>query len=610
MKKLLIGASALVILIIITLVRYNIVQANNPVPEKTSLISIQKDIDKKISTYGYTFDNPNIILNPYEISPLTALIAFETKSPEIITITIKGKDKLTTYTHTFNKTDKHYIPVYGLYPNYNNEIIIKSETKEKVISIKTEPLPEDFILPTNITKKEEYLTNELYFYTPSSKGYTCAYDTNGDVRWYLTKNFIWEISRLKNGHLLLSTDSLVNYPYYTTGLFEIDLLGKIYYEYLIDGGYHHDYYEMENGNLLVLSNNLSDGTVEDYIVEIDRKNGNIVNTIDLTTILPQEEGKSANSTEYDWFHNNSIWYDENTNQILLSGRHQDIVVSLDYTTKKINYIIGDPTNWSSEYQKYFLTPTNNLEWQYASHAAKILPNGDISLFDNGVNRSKEEKNYLKAENNYSRGVIYRVDKENMTITQIYQYGKERGSDFYSPYISDVDYLNDNHYIIHSGGIVSVDGKASNKPAGLTEGNVSLKSDTVELLDNDVIFELVLPSNFYRVEKMNIYNDTELKLGSATRVGSLGKTSITKEKISLASNSNKIDKDYTKHNIKFNKEIDRLVFTGQFKREDKVNIILKKNTISNYYEIKVSKKPYTAFVYVPSSVIISFDDIVP
>ena len=89
MKKLLIGASALVILIIITLVSYNIVQANNPVPEKTSLISIQKEIDKKISTYGYTFDNPNIILNPYEISPLTALIAFETKSPEIITITIK-----------------------------------------------------------------------------------------------------------------------------------------------------------------------------------------------------------------------------------------------------------------------------------------------------------------------------------------------------------------------------------------------------------------------------------------------------------------------------------------------------------------------------------------
>ena len=43
----------------------------------------------------------------------------------------------------------------------------------------------------------------------------------------------------------------------------------------------------------------------------------------------------------------------------------------------------------------------------------------------------------------------------MTIEQIWEYGKEKGSDFYSPYISDVDYLNKNHYIVHSGGIVKV-----------------------------------------------------------------------------------------------------------------------------------------------------------
>ena len=31
----------------------------------------------------------------------------------------------------------------------------------------------------------------------------------------------------------------------------------------------------------------------------------------------------------------------------------------------------------------------------------------------------------------------------MTIEQVWQYGKERGSEFYSPYISDVDYLDSN-----------------------------------------------------------------------------------------------------------------------------------------------------------------------
>ena len=34
---------------------------------------------KEKTNYGYTFDEPNIIVNPYGISPLTALILFETE---------------------------------------------------------------------------------------------------------------------------------------------------------------------------------------------------------------------------------------------------------------------------------------------------------------------------------------------------------------------------------------------------------------------------------------------------------------------------------------------------------------------------------------------------
>ena len=60
------------------------------------------------------------------------------------------------------------------------------------------------------------------------------------------------------------------------------MLGKIYTEYSLKGGYHHDYYELPSGNLLVASDNFDsgDGTVEDYIVEIDRKTGRIVKTFD------------------------------------------------------------------------------------------------------------------------------------------------------------------------------------------------------------------------------------------------------------------------------------------------------------------------------------------
>ena len=61
---------------------------------------------------------------------------------------------------------------------------------------------------------------------------------------------IWDIQRLQNGNIMLSSNRLINPPYYTTGLVEMDLLGKIYYEYVLPGGYHHDVFELENGNLI------------------------------------------------------------------------------------------------------------------------------------------------------------------------------------------------------------------------------------------------------------------------------------------------------------------------------------------------------------------------
>ena len=569
---------------------------HNELIEKVSMVDSEYEIEKKFKVNGYTLDNPNIILNPYGNSPLTALVLFETEQELDVKVTITGKDKLTTYTHTFSKTKEHYLPIYGLYADSNNKIIIECGNNKKEIYIQTEKLPENMILPTSIKANKSKLTNDLYFYTPSSSGYTVAYDVNGEVRWYLTNYALWKIDRLQNGHLLVSTERLINNPYYMTGLYEIDLLGKIYTEFSLEGGYHHDYYEMENGNLLVASDdfNNEDGTVEDYIVELDRTTGKIIKTFDLKKVLNMEDGQSENYTSYDWFHNNSVWYDKKTDSITLSGRHQDAVININYQTGELNWIIGDSTNWSSEYQKYFFTPVgDNFEWQWSQHAAMITPEGYVFLFDNGNNKSKNKDEYVDASNSYSRGVMYKIDTENMTIEQVFEYGKEKGSSFYSPYISDVDYLDKNHYIIHSGGIVYVDGKNSNQPAGFSKG-AKLVSDTVELLNNEVIFEIILPTNNYRVEKMSLYSESEnFTLVKANRLGSLGKTDVTKKKVGPIINSKKIDDEYSKYNIELSKEVGRLVVTGTFQKSDKVNIILYQNLISNYYYTRISKKPYTA-----------------
>lgn len=575
------------------IVGYFFVTGGEKVLEKKDILVYQSELENKFTSYGYTIDEPNIILNPYEISPLTALVMFETNDYVSPTVTVVGKSEKTTYTHTFKESKTHYLEILGLYPDYNNEVIISYGDVTKKIYIQTGKLPNNFVMPSSIYKDEDKLDNELYFYTPSSIGYTCAYDINGDVRWYLTESFIWEINRLRNGNLLLSTDKLVNNPYYTTGLYEMNMLGKIYFEYNIDGGYHHDYYEMPNGNILVLSNNFANGTVEDYIVELDLRDGSIVKKFDLTDILPMNEGESENSTTYDWFHNNSVWYDEKSNSITLSGRHMDAVINISYDTGKLNWIIGDSTNYSSEWQKYFFKSIgDNFEWQWSQHSAKITPDGYVFIFDNGNNKSKIKENYVDASNSYSRGVMYRIDTVNMTIEQIWEYGKERGSDFYSPYISNVLYLEENHFVVHSGGIVKVNGIPSNYPAGLSNEEVSLKSDTVELLNNEVIYELILPTNNYRVRKMEMYSNSEYKQGVGVRLGSVSKTEES-NKHTIIVKSKDIDNNYNKHNITFDKEVNRLVFSGTFLKDDKVKIILDKFLGKKEYDVIIRKRPYTA-----------------
>ena len=594
-KIILITLLIVVVLIVVLLFVLNSLSTNNEEVEQTiSLVDTQAELEKEFVSEGYTIDNPNIIVNPYEISPLTALVIFETEEEVAPTVTIVGKDDNTTFTHEFDSNTVHYLPIYGLYADQENEVIIEFGDTEKTLTIETEALPDDFVLPTSVEADKSELGNELYFFTPSSSGYTSAYDVNGDVRWYLTINALWEINRLDNGHLLVSTERLINSPYYMTGLYEMDLLGKIYKEISLEGGYHHDYYEMPNGNLLVASDDFYNdyGTVEDYIVEVDMNTGEIVKAWDLKDVLNMEDGKSENWVEYDWFHNNSVWYDEATDSITLSGRHQDAVINIDYDTGELNWIIGDPTNWSEEYQKYFFTPVgDDFEWQWSQHAAMITPEGYVFILDNGNNKSKIESEYVPAEESYTRGVMYKIDTDNMTIEQIWEYGKERGSEFYSPYISDVDYIDAEHYIVHSGGIVYVDGKNSNQPAGIG-GADRLVSDTVELIDDEVVFEIILPTNNYRVEKMSLYTENEnYEMGEVKRIGSLGESDVTEERFGFVLGTTDISEFDREFSV--TQEVDRIVVSGRYKQGEDVNILLYQNMNIKEYHVSVSRRPYTA-----------------
>ncbi|MCR6544317.1 aryl-sulfate sulfotransferase [Dehalobacterium formicoaceticum] len=576
--------------------------------EQKHIITLQHEAEKEfLKTFrsgNYTAENPFVVVNPYLVNYLAAVLCFNTDEETTVELTVKGKAVEGDLTHTFPAAREHVLPIYGLYHDYENAILLKlgsGETSE--VKIKIDKL--DINLPHYLNTTYDYFGKDIMILsstTPliaSSK--TGGFDYAGDLRWMLTEKECWDLKKLENGRILITSFRFMQKPYYMVGIMEMDLCGKIYTEYRLPGGFHHDSVELENGNLLVASDNDFNDSVEDYIVEVDRKTGEIVKSWDLQNVLPREEGKAGDWNIHDWFHNNSVWYDKPTNSITLSGRHQDAVININYDTGKLNWIIGDSEGWGEEWQKYFFknVTKGDFDWQYEQHSAIILPNGNVFIFDNGTYRSKTVENRVPPEENFSRGVIYKIDTEKMEIEQVWQYGKERGAEFYSPYICNVDYYDEGNYMIHSGGIATYRGKHTDQlGASLLNQykdeaiHLTLESTTVELLNDEVKFELnIKGGNYYRARRVSLYDEnTNLKLGKAEMLGGFGVTPKFAFKVKFKDVDQEIPE---KHNLSLELEEDRLALHGTFGEGSQVFLELKGKEGSNFYLVPTEVHDVTA-----------------
>ena len=556
----------------------------------------EEELLKELRSGNYTIHNPIVRTNFYFIAPLTAVIAFCTEEETAVTVTVLGKTKEGNITHTFPKAKEHVLPVMGLYPEYTNQVELREYRGDShVVEIEMEKpdCGNGFVYSMDTTP--EYMQDNCIFLTPSSGEKASAYDYAGDLRWCLNIKCVFDMKRLKNGHILMGTDRLIQMPYYMSGLYEISLCGKIYKEYKIFGGSHHDAFEMPDGNLLCLTEDLRSDTVEDMCILIDRESGAILKTWDYKDAIQLGLGKSGSWSEKDWFHNNAVWYDENTNSLTFSGRHVDAMINLDFDTGKLNWIIGDPEGWPKEMvDKYFFKPIgNNFGWQYEQHACLITPNGDVMCFDNHHWGSKNKEKFLAAKNNYSRGVRYRINTKEMTIEQVWEYGKDLGAEFFSPYISNVEYYNEGHYMVHSGGI------AYNKDGGVSEAlgayepmmGGSLESITIEVCDNKPMMRLHAKGNYYRAEKMKLYGENEvLELGKGQIVGELGVTKEFDTEIPAEYSGELLPDKYA---ASVEEEFDRFIFHATFEKGQLAMLQCEQGEEIHRYYISTASSPLKA-----------------
>lgn len=504
------------------------------VPHLTALqFAAEQAFLEKFRTGAYSVQEPLVVLNPYKICPLTAIVLFRTERACAATVRVAGKYFGTDLSHTFSETTEHMLPIYGLYADYLNTVEISLSTGERsTIRIQTAPYRFHEASHALLSRAEEgYLNNELIFMMGQLNSRVVAYDRMGEVRWYTTEPFAFSVKRLKNGNLLAGSSRFMGNPYMTTGVMELTMCGKILKEFRIPGGYHHDQCELPDGDIVILTQVLDSATKEDVAVRVDRETGAVKQVWDLKDILPQNVGRTGHASDFDWFHNNSVCYDPRTNCLILSGRHQSAIISVGLDDGKLRWILGTPEGWPQDMvDRYFFTPVGDLdtfEWPSEQHSGIVTDDGDIMCFDNGDFRSKDPAHFLKHRDSYSRGVKYRIDTEKMEIEQVWQYGKERGPEFYSGYIGNVEYYGPNHYLIQSGGIAYLNGEVSELLGsrlgrGAMKDFATLTAITVIVKDGRIVYESLIPANVYRSIKLHPYNEEEhLVLGKGEILGSLG-----------------------------------------------------------------------------------------
>lgn len=160
-----------------------------------SLVSRQQKAEQELLAQlqngRYTLEAPLVKLNPYLIAPLTALILFQTDVPLEVEITVLGRTPEGNITHRFPAACTHVLPIYGLYADYDNTVLIRlSSGRRSMVHIQTEPLDAAVPPALSCTTTPDYMGDQLMFLTAAMQAVPVGYDHEGASTLVLSGQFV------------------------------------------------------------------------------------------------------------------------------------------------------------------------------------------------------------------------------------------------------------------------------------------------------------------------------------------------------------------------------------------------------------------------------------
>lgn len=508
---------------------------------------------------GYIVDknhSTNFYLNPNGNTPLTVMANIITNEPTTLEYSILNKtgSDISLVKKYNDLANEHNMPIYGLYENHTNIIEVKGKKADgslcftQKVPVKTEQIdfpnrnPDGTIGFVSNLKPEKVDNSWILMQLSDRKSfYNIMVDLKGNIRWALNHDEFATPIRFIKDKTGKSGDMVEIIPLNKDNVTYYNMAGASLTDKNITNVYltHHDAIHLpDSTNMLILGNMLGKTTIDDVVVEYDTTTKRIINSYEMGKLLPID--RRINIIEYikthpkDWFHSNSLDYDNQDNGVIVSGRHQG-VVKFNRNFTEVKWIIAPKVGWSGKtVDNIDITVTDKVlqpvrldgtpildqavldgrkadevsgfDWPWGQHNAKILKKeGNILtliVFDNGDNRHRKGEQAIGVfdDKGYSRAVIYEIDEANMTIKQIWEAGKSLGANGYSQIMSNAEMLSNGNIQMFSSYVIE-------------ENKIRPHSSYFEYEYNNPaapIYQIIFPQNFrsyraYRINPFDILN---------------------------------------------------------------------------------------------------------
>lgn len=412
-------------------------KTNVPRKENLSLHSWkqEKAMGWLLNKFHFTFENMLIIQNPYDMSPLSSMMIFETDEKCIVEYNVQGRTEERSFSYcTKTFVRQHMVPVLGLYAADKNivDVTLYSKNRERMrqksVTIVTNPLPERLQNIVYPYQQMQGRIHELMLVTGGIKGYTYAFDADGAVRWYLTSlPRQYGIYLYDNGHFMYP-DRKLNSPTYinphSNVMYEMDFMGRVHEVFHVSGGIHHCLTprpgtETEQGREVLAAASSLRGRMEDAIHCYDTAKGEIVEKWDLGQLFPQKYLKRK-----DWAHLNAL-YCCDKNHVLISLRNLHTIAKIDLATNEIVWVAAPPDMYGgTELENKMLMPEGEcFHYFFQQHAVEILHTDRqtgkifILVFDNHCITKRKSKYYDGKQRSY--GCLYQIDERERKIRTVF-----------------------------------------------------------------------------------------------------------------------------------------------------------------------------------------------